>query len=193
MAEIWERQPGEPNLWWQRFQCYRDAGPSRSLLGCYDDERALKGTQKHFSQPPGSWKRAYQTWNWKSRAEAWDEEQARQRQRNDMETREEWRSRRKKLLQGAFNKLVNAVNELDPSRFINVHCPECGKQYRVDIGPSLGEVGKVLKTINDELRQEFGGGDADRDQGTGPRVVIYIPDNGRGDGDSPAERRMSDG
>ena len=42
-AEPWEQQPGEPNLWYARFERYRLAGPSRSLLSNLNAERQQRG------------------------------------------------------------------------------------------------------------------------------------------------------
>ena len=33
--QLYHRQPGEPNRWYQRFCCFRDLGPSRSIARCY--------------------------------------------------------------------------------------------------------------------------------------------------------------
>ncbi len=70
--QSWEPQPGERNLWVARFEAYRLAGPTRSLLGTYNAERAAKG-RKRSLHPSGSWRRAFERWSWQARAEAWDE------------------------------------------------------------------------------------------------------------------------
>lgn len=75
MSEVhqpWERQEGEPNLWYQRFERYRLAGPTRSLLGTVNAEKAERGVQRRARSTPGAWQRKFEKWNWKARAEAWD-------------------------------------------------------------------------------------------------------------------------
>src|SRR5260370_28737928 len=42
-AESWDRQPAEPNVWYTRFERYRLAGRSRSLLGTLNSEMLEKG------------------------------------------------------------------------------------------------------------------------------------------------------
>lgn len=71
----WDRQPGERNLWYDRFTRYRLIGATRSLLGIYKldlQERGRKG-KKEPTRAAESWRKASAEWNWKARAEAWDE------------------------------------------------------------------------------------------------------------------------
>jgi hypothetical protein len=69
----WERRPGEPNLWYDRFVTYLRMGPSRSLLGAVHLEEAQKSPKKSSFSVPGAWKDAVERWGWKERAEAYDE------------------------------------------------------------------------------------------------------------------------
>ncbi len=79
MPNPWDRQRDEngelePNLWYDRFEQYRAAGPSRSITSIYKAWRVTRGYEKlRYSAYPGSWVRASNRWNWKERAEAWDE------------------------------------------------------------------------------------------------------------------------
>lgn len=87
----WDRQPGENNLWFRRFQAFLRLGPRRSLLSAYIrelDQRGLSTNKK--TSAPGSWQDAYRKFTWPARAEAWDEDVARR------ET-EEWEARRRQL------------------------------------------------------------------------------------------------
>lgn len=70
---IYERLPEEPNLWYDRFVQYLQMGPSRSLLGAVNAEKAKKSKEKQTSNIPGAWSEAAKQWRWKERAEAWDE------------------------------------------------------------------------------------------------------------------------
>jgi hypothetical protein len=70
--EQWERQTGEPNIWFARFESYRLAGPSRSIHGVLRSEKGAKGNKRRQSIP-GAWSRAATRWRWRERAEAWDE------------------------------------------------------------------------------------------------------------------------
>jgi hypothetical protein len=68
----WERRPGEPNRWFARFECYRLAGPNRSLLGTVKAERAQRAAKSSTSVPQ-AWAKNAKQWQWRQRAEAWDE------------------------------------------------------------------------------------------------------------------------
>jgi phage terminase large subunit len=68
----WDQQEGEPNRWYQRFCAFRLMGPGRSLLECVNQEKAKKGKERQ-SFIPGSWSRSSEEWQWKARAQAWDQ------------------------------------------------------------------------------------------------------------------------
>ncbi len=79
MPNPWDRQRDEngelePNLWYDRFEQYRAAGPNRSITRIYKAWRVTMGYEKlRYSAYPSSWVRASNRWNWKERAESWDE------------------------------------------------------------------------------------------------------------------------
>lgn len=82
--DIWEREKGEPSLWYGRFEVFRLLGPGRSLDGAYGAEeqgrrgegeqgREAKGSKgKHKKRPSRHWYAAAKRWRWIERAEAWD-------------------------------------------------------------------------------------------------------------------------
>lgn len=74
---VWELQPGEPNLWFSRFELFRLAGPRRSLRSIYNGERVAgrvggKAPQSPVDHAPAAWDNAALKWRWRERAEAWD-------------------------------------------------------------------------------------------------------------------------
>lgn len=72
--DAWDRiSEDEPNLWYDRFVLYLQMGPSRSLLGAENLEKDRKGLEKSGVSASGAWRNAAKEWNWKKRAEAWDE------------------------------------------------------------------------------------------------------------------------
>jgi hypothetical protein len=73
LSEPWDRQPGEPNRWYNRYERYRLAGAGRSLLAIYNDERQRAGKGERATRVPGAWDRAASRWCWRERAVAWDE------------------------------------------------------------------------------------------------------------------------
>ena len=92
----WERQPGEGNLWYDRFTQYRLKGSSRSLGAVYDDWRAEKG-RKRTGKPATSWRRNWKKWRWEERAAAWDEHLRQEDEAKWLQRREERRERRWEL------------------------------------------------------------------------------------------------
>ncbi len=85
---VWQRQPGESLLWYNRFKLYRNLGYKRSLVAALSKEqetaKVLKSTrigkkpgvalaEVPRAQVPGSWKQASSKWRWVERAAAYDE------------------------------------------------------------------------------------------------------------------------
>ncbi len=105
----WERLPGEPNLWYSRFETFRLMGPKRSLFALYQDIRAQAGASRRSQiGVPQSWRRASNRWRWRDRAEAWDEAE---RQR----VRAEYEAQRRAILEEGFaldHERVKALKEL---------------------------------------------------------------------------------
>lgn len=68
----WERMKGEPAFWYARFVEYRDMGPARSFTRYF---RGLTPTQIRGANGASNhlWSKHAKQWNWKERAEAWDE------------------------------------------------------------------------------------------------------------------------
>lgn len=71
--EAWARQENEDTLWYERFLVFLRMGPSRSLLGSVHLEEEQKSAEKRSSSVPGAWYDASKQWNWRKRAEAYDD------------------------------------------------------------------------------------------------------------------------
>ena len=67
----WDQLPNEPNMWYRRFERYLRMGPTRTIIGCYNEERAEKGEEGR-GRFPGSWARASDAWDWEARAAEYD-------------------------------------------------------------------------------------------------------------------------
>lgn len=90
----WLRQPKEPTMWFERFVRYRDMGADRTVLGCFNILKKEAGDykgDKHGNAPclPGAWKKQTAKWDWKGRAEAWDDFQHHQKERKREKQREQ--------------------------------------------------------------------------------------------------------
>jgi hypothetical protein len=111
-APSWDRQAEEPNLWFSRFERYRLAGPGRSLRAVINVEQADKGEKRHRSIP-GAWSRAATRWQWRERAEAWDEHERQQACAAHAREVEEMNSRHIQEAQALQNKAIQRLKSLD--------------------------------------------------------------------------------
>lgn len=172
----WDRQTDadgnlEPLLWYARFEEYRLMGPGRSLAECANRWRDEKG-RKRSKDAPGAWRRAYQQYQWKARAEAWDavmlEEQARQEAEKWAARRAEWREKEFSYAQALIEKaqlmlrafaVARTVTE-DGGRTIII---EPGDWRPSDIARFLDTASKLARLSTemdtDRLHQELTGKD----------------------------------
>lgn len=95
----WERQRDadgelEPMLWFGRFDAiYRPMGTERSLLGAVNSHRANRSEKRTISIP-GAWTKAFERWDWKNRAEAWDQYERDRLNNLFQERTDAWRTNR---------------------------------------------------------------------------------------------------
>ena len=74
----WDRWPGEPNKWFDRFRLYYlEQGPDRTLAQAqreWHSQQIAEGHAAPDSRPPRSrqWATQAARWQWQARAEAWD-------------------------------------------------------------------------------------------------------------------------
>ena len=92
-GEAWERQPGEPLMWFDRFDRFRLMGAGRKIEAVWRGD-AGRG---NGSRPSSSWYEQLKRWNWWQRAQAWDayvrtEEQRKWEQRRDEQREREWKT-----------------------------------------------------------------------------------------------------
>lgn len=119
-SKPWDREAEEPIAWFDRFERFRLAGPSRSLLAVYNAERAAEGQKsarkvKPARDIPGAWKKNAEKWRWRTRAKAWDlGEQMRRRKEYEAASREDQEARIY-LLKLTRSKLLKRLQELEPS------------------------------------------------------------------------------
>lgn len=86
---LWDRQPDEPAMWFDRFdRLYRPQGPSRSLLAAFNAWQREVGKSK-TKCPANAWILNSQKWQWQQRAELWDEYERQERLRIEEEERRE--------------------------------------------------------------------------------------------------------
>jgi len=66
--QAWNRQPEEPNRWYQRFTFFRLQGSKRSIESTW----ASEAKHSEAKRPNSRWYEIVKLWNWWKRAEEWD-------------------------------------------------------------------------------------------------------------------------
>lgn len=73
-VQPWQRQPGEPALWYNRFKAYLDMGKDRSINGVYALLRdGAEQGRINMAKAPATFYRMPGRWDWKPRAAAFDD------------------------------------------------------------------------------------------------------------------------
>lgn len=73
-VQPWQRQPGEPALWYNRFKAYLDMGKDRSINGVYALLRdGAEQGRINMAKAPATFYRMPSRWEWKPRAAAYDD------------------------------------------------------------------------------------------------------------------------
>lgn len=149
---LWDRQEGESNLWYDRFERFRLMGPHRSLLALYNDE--MRDRAKEKDQPFKRKQAVSRPWHdkmvefrWRERAEAWDEHLRQQQRLEDERLRAEEQEKVRDLrrttiraLQGMLGRVLTAEQE---------------GNYNVD-AKTLKDLSTAAANIFKESRLEFG-------------------------------------
>lgn len=80
-ANPWERLPDEPARQYSWFHCYLLLGAGRSLRSAYrqfqnkQPSQSQKAAKSGVLKPPPGWQTAFMQFDWKARAQSWDEAQ----------------------------------------------------------------------------------------------------------------------
>ena len=140
----WERQPGEPALWFGRFVLYRELGPTRTVVDAWRSE----GKKGHAQRPHHRWYDVATAWHWDARATAYDEyidtqrliarqEEIRLQREAAAQAREDARQQRRKILELFYDKLSTALEKY------------------ITEGASLTEITKATQVLVEQSRAEF--------------------------------------
>ena len=137
----YERQPGEPLLWYRRFEQFRLMEPVRSIVGAFREE--MGGDER--KEAPGRWYEEAKRWRWEERAAAWDEHQTK-------ELVALIAAEKQKVLSEGYalmHERVKTLNVLAKKLIADI---AKGKMYRRDVR-SIG-TGKDARQVDVELFEE---------------------------------------
>jgi len=113
----WDRQPGEPALWFGRFdRLYRPLGTERSLLATYNAWRKEVGKGASTSVA-NAWLLRSKEWRWRERAEAWDEAERQERHQAEREAARKRRDDRLVLLHSIKASLSKRLLAMKPDEW----------------------------------------------------------------------------
>lgn len=109
--ERWLRLPGEPARWFARFEQYRLLGPRRTLeaafAACKKSEGLAAGARR--ARPGTQWYDVAKRWDWKGRAEAWDEVERAAFLESERARRLDARRRRLEIIESAQEQAYAAL------------------------------------------------------------------------------------
>lgn len=131
------RLEGEPSGWYSRAVSFILAGPGRSALRLFNDEREKAGKGAMARSLPGAWQAAVTRWNWRERAEMYDAALVELEQKEMALLRKREREKRIKLLIEARKKLAAIILTLNPA------------------AASWNAVASLLRAIGEESRSEL--------------------------------------
>lgn len=150
-------------MWYSRFLVFLDMGTSRTLLGALNsyEEKQRKAPSKSI---PGAWNNQARQWDWRARADAYDQFQiAKQRKAIQVEQDEVYGSgfglpfKRVKALKELTEKVVSILQDELAAGDINPRKHEILLQYMSAIADQKGD---------SKIKQEISGPDG------GPVQVI---------------------
>jgi predicted Fe-S protein YdhL (DUF1289 family) len=151
--DSWEQQLGEPNRWFARFESFRLAGPSRSLLGSVNADRLVRGCHRSRSVPQ-AWAKNAKRWQWRERAQVWDHAQRLEARRARARDIDEMNRRHLHEAQALQGKAIQRLKILEPERLspadVLRFCVESTKLERAVMGEP--------KTIEEQPLTGNGGG-----------------------------------
>jgi hypothetical protein len=123
MAKPWELQPGEPDLWYQRFHDhYLLAGPDRTVDEAYRRHRDRKAQAassdgappRHRGRAPGAWVKIAGRWDWAGRARAFDNDMRRRVRDEHFRLMKDAQRKHRLLLDIAFAKFIKGFQGCTP-------------------------------------------------------------------------------
>jgi hypothetical protein len=153
VAPLWKQLPGEPVLWYTRFNAYRKLGPARSfykaLKKCHADEGKDPARLPEAIQ--ASWWAKSKTWRWHERAHAWDLHLIEEDLAEEDIARKQARVLRRDMMLTFQEKVHLILLNIDPS-----------------VPVPLRDASGAFRTIVEELRAEFGDSKPQRVQVSSP-------------------------
>lgn len=161
IAPAWERQTGEPSLWYERFEEFRRLGADRTLAEAYRRRSALEGLRGR--EPSFRWYRAAQRWAWRERAQAWDRS-----------VREELRAQEAELCKRAHERRLDMIDTVTRIAFQCLRRADLEGMDKEEARARLPAVRLLFRDGINELRKELGM--PERSEGDDERIAPFTAD-----------------
>jgi hypothetical protein len=186
-SNVYDKQKGEPQFWYGRFETYRLLGTERTIEDAWRTK--CPEVAKRRKRPGSAWYVASKTWDWIKRAEAWD---ASEKARVD----KEWELRRVALKDADYElgqkmrtlaaRLISMMpNFLDSKESFEPDPRNPGQSMRVltlKMRTRPSDAAQMAKVASELQRLAAGMSSENVDVTSGGEkvgVIVYLPDNGR--------------
>lgn len=163
--QLWNKQEGEPSIWYRRFERYLLMFPRRSVAAAYHEEHPELETEKKREKesdfkPSGRWYEMAKQWRWEERAEAWDAAQFAEEEKikvRVMRSGFALQHNRMLMLQDQLNKLLAMTENEDRIWIPDVKAIGNGPEAeRVDLVQFNGELFKEIREFATDIAEEMG-------------------------------------
>jgi hypothetical protein len=140
-----DRLPHEPDRWYARFELFRSLGPARTIDAAY--RIAAIRDNLHAKRPGALWYDNARRWQWRERAQAWDNNQRENLRNLEADRRFDAREQRldmiDRLLQESYHFLSKIeLSRLDPDQALR-HMPQVRLLFRDLLTAQRLELGLV--------------------------------------------------
>lgn len=164
MSNAWDRQPGEPERWFLRFDVYRRAGAGRSLEAVWNQEGAAKRSGAKQTRPSSTWYARSKQWRWEERASAWDnylrdEDERQWAERREQIKADDWdmavalREKARQMLMFPVTKVTKSdgdgVTIIEPANWTFTDAAK--------IADLASKMARLAADMNDVVKQEHSG------------------------------------
>ncbi len=131
-ANPWDRRPKEPSRWFERFELYRALGPNRTLQAAFEAYWLDQGKARNAIARPGqAWHQAAKKWQWRVRAEAFDDAERARLRATEAERRFDARLRRLAIVEQLREEVVRALALANLSRLSEAEAREMFSSLRI--------------------------------------------------------------
>lgn len=169
---VWEKQPGESPLWYNRFfRFYLMVPISRSVRNAWILNEIEKygdpgKAQEHARRPtPKEWDAASHKYSWRERAAAYDKDQQRQALETVAAIRLQLQQATPQALQALLDALTNGRTKVAAAEAIFNRAglpPTTKSEIKADVGVQLPSAAEVARALDELEKEEKEDNDADQ-------------------------------